>query len=237
MIEQAAQNVRDALATAQCPAVLSSFGKDSVLLLNLVREVRSDFTVLWFRTGQSEHFARRIIREWRLTVYSWAPSDVYLLANNGDRTLVHEYSFGEHRLPVLIDLAAGNSCALTKFTDRTPQLFLPFDVILTGYKDCDEHWVKGNSPLFQEGTTVGHARMFAPLRHLSDEQVRAAIFDRKIPFEPTPDELPLCTSCMTAGPGQVFCPEVDHMIPAMQWEKDKSLTAFKQRFGLEVANA
>lgn len=234
-MDQARKKVRDIFSTAQSPAVLSSFGKDSMLLLALAREVRTDFTVLWFRTGFDETFAKRIIREWNLTAFSWAPAmDQYLLTNGSDRTLVQEYSFGSDRLPVLTDLAPGTACS-RKIAPRTPQLFLPFDVILWGAKDCDTHWVKGNGHFKEDGFMLGNAHVHAPIRHMSDEQVRANLVELRIPYT-TDDELPMCTACMTASTSEVYCPELRRNIPRAQWEADKSLTAFRQRFGLEDIN-
>jgi hypothetical protein len=215
-MELAQQKVRETLAHSVSPAVLSSFGKDSMLLLDLVREVIPHPNVIWFRTGVDETFARRIIREWNLTAFSWRPADVYLVCGQ-QTTMVQEYSVGEHRLPVLVDLVESDQCATCRWPNlRTPTLFLPFDTLLVGWKDTDEHWLKGNAPLATDGFTIGRSKMYAPLRHMTDEAVRAGIIDRKIPFEPTPDELPICIHCLES-------------LPEMPVEE------FRQRYELEGA--
>lgn len=231
-MDQARQIIRTALAAAQSPAVLCSFGKDSMLVLALVRELRADVPVIWFRTGFNERFAKRMIREWGLTAYSPSPADVYLLTDGQQQTLIHEYDFGGSRLPVVVDLADGEVCSLTRFPRRTPAMVYPFDVVFTGYKDCDAHWLKGDAPMFAGNQQLDRAQIVTPIRHMTDEQVRQAIHDLGIPLEVTDDELPLCTHCMTAGPGEVYCPERGGFIPAVEWEADKSLTAFQQRFNL-----
>lgn len=205
-MEAARQKVREALVRSASPAVLSSFGKDSMLLLWLVREVKPSTPVIWFRTGQDERFAKRIIREWNLTAFSWAPADMYVVKDADEaRTLVHEYGIGACRFPVLIDLNGdGGPCAVDKFPLRVPSLYLPFDILLVGYKDTDQHWLKGDSKLFKDGTFFDRAEVIAPLRHMTDEAVRAAIVDHHIPFEPTPDELTLCTHCVSTMPLQEF---------------------------------
>lgn len=232
-MELARHKIQQVLTGAQLPAVLWSGGKDSMLLLALVREIIPEPTVLWFRDGTPDHFAKRIIREWGLTAYSWAPADTYLLTNGIDRTLVNEYSFGSDRLPVLTDLGEGTACS-RKITPRTPQLFLPFDVILWGAKDSDTHWVKGSAPFKEDGFMLDNAHVHAPIRHMTDEQVRANLVELRIPYEAVADELPMCTACMTAGSSEVYCPELARNIPRVQWQAAKSLTAFKQRFGLEA---
>lgn len=212
--------IREILAHSAAPAVLSSFGKDSLLLLDLVREVIPHPTVLWFRTGMDERFARRIIRDWQLTAFSWAPAAVYLVSRGNDRTMVQEYSIGEHRLPVLVDLIPGEPCIACKLQQRTSNLYLPFDTLLVGWKDTDEHWLKGNALLAPDGFLAGRSTVYAPLRHMTDDAVRAAVKDRQIPFEPTPDELPVCSHCLSSE---------EDSLPEMPVE------AFRERFELEGA--
>lgn len=200
-MDHARRKVAEVLARSASPAVLSSFGKDSILLLWLVKQVRPNTPVIWFRTGQDERFARQVIRDWDLTAFGWAPADVYTLQQNGQRTLIHEYAIGTDRLPVLIDLDGSNGpCATDKFPFRTPAMYLPFDTLLVGWKDTDTHWAKGDAPLAEDGFRLGASQVVAPLRHMTDAAVRSAIIDHRIPFEPTPDELELCTECVSTMP-------------------------------------
>lgn len=188
-----------------------------MLLLWLVRQIKPDTPVIWFRSGQDESFGRRIIREWDLTVFRWEPADMYVLQQADQRTLVHEYAIGNDRLPMLTDLDGSNGpCAISKFRLYASRIYLPFDTFLVGWKDSDAHWVKGDTPLAEDGFELGGVQFIAPLRHMSDEAVRCAIVDHKIPFEPTPDELTLCTSCIQTKPLTEFRSrfnlpeEVDH---------------------------
>lgn len=234
-MDQARANVQKALEGARNPAVLSSFGKDSLLLLALVREVRSDFATLWFRTAanlKQVRFARRVIAAWNLNAYSYHPSDVYLLTNNGDHALIQEYSFGNDVLPLAVDLAHNDTCSLAAFPNRTPALHLPFDLILVGYKDSDTHWLKGGTQLFDADYMLGGAKVSAPIRHLTDEQVRAAIVALDIPYEELDDRLSLCTACMTQDSDEVWCAEKKGYIPRVQWDQRESLATFRKRFGL-----
>lgn len=183
---------------------MSSFGKDSMLLLWLVRQVRPDTPVIWLRTGQDERFAKGVIRTWGLTAFSWAPAAVYAVSGGPYRTLVHEYGLGESRFPVLIDLEGQGPCAAQRFAHRRPSLYLPFDTLLVGYKDTDTHWLKGDAKLFDEETQFGRARVVAPIRHMTDEQVRAALKDYAIPYQPVKDQLALCTHCVDTIPAAQF---------------------------------
>lgn len=217
--------------------MLSSFGKDSLLMLALAREVRKDFAVIWFRNGLDETFARWLIKEWKLTVFSWLPADAYILISpEGEQVMIGEYSFGNDLMPMLTDLSEGTKCSLKLLEERTPQLYPPFDLILWGAKDADRHWIKGDGVFKEDGFMLGRARVIAPLRHMTDDQVRAALLDMKVPYSMTSDELPLCTACMTANTDEVYCPELGTHISRHQWESDKALASFRHRFGLEVVD-
>lgn len=141
---------------------------------------------------------------------------MYVLVEGKKRTLIHEYAMGRSRLPVLTDLKGTDGpCAVDRFRLGTPTLHLPFDTLLVGWKDTDTHWVKGNAPLAEDGFMLDQSQVIAPLRHMTDSAVRSAIIDHKIPFEPTPDELALCTDCIAKVP----------------------LPEFRSRFNLEEENA
>jgi hypothetical protein len=228
-MDHAIEKIRAALATSKHSAVLSSFGKDSVLLLDLVRSERPDTPVIWFRVGVDERYAKWAIGSWNLTVFHWHPASVYTLRKGSDVSMVHEYHINGAVLPVVVDLrlSAGSSefCGTLSYRTRTPNFFLPFDTLFVGWKDHDTHWVKGDAPLRPDGYTLGGAKLIAPLRHLTDDAVRAAIHDRKIPFTPTPDELPVCRQCLS---GRGECIHGGPVPPTMD------LLAFRQRFDLEV---
>lgn len=199
-MELAHQKIAQVLAASASPAVLCSFGKDSVLLLDLVREVQPNTPVLWFRTGLDQSYARQMIRAWDLTVFGWPPADRYLLEGDG-LTLVCEYGINGAVLPMLVDAVDGGECGTNVYT---PNVTVPFDTLLVGWKDTDTHWVKGKAMLAEDGYTLGHTQLVAPLRHMTDQAVLAAIQERRIPFTPTLDELPICRHCISTKPVEEF---------------------------------
>lgn len=233
-METARKNIADALATACTPAVLFSGGKDSLLLLALAREVRDDITAIWFRTGELDKHTRRVVKDWNVTTLSWAPADVYLLAQAGERVLVQEYDFGGVPFPVITDLAPGTTCSRL-LPPLTPTMFPGFDVVLWGAKDTDTHWLKGTASFPPDGHPLGFSRLYAPLRHMTDEGVAEALAALNIPYTAPADSLPMCSACMETD-GEVDCPLLGHRIPAVQTNWAAGLAAFRQRFQLEDAN-
>lgn len=207
------------LTTATAPAVLLSFGKDSLLLMALARQIRTDIPALWFRDGTTDQaFAESVIMDWGLTVYSWAPANLYTVMDSGRTALVSEYSINGTLLPLVTDVRGGGDVCLPRtFTQRTPALYLPFDLLLTGYKDCDTHWLTEGQLLYPEGLVVGGARLVAPLRELTDEQVFAGLEQAGLAYRPGADELAVCNDCLAGR--------------ALHWDRPLDLTAFKMRTG------
>jgi 3'-phosphoadenosine 5'-phosphosulfate sulfotransferase (PAPS reductase)/FAD synthetase len=226
------RKTKEALEGARNPALLASFGKDSLLLLFLAHRFKPDIPIVWFdhRASEAEkRFAKKIIRDWNLTVFTYSPMDTYFLPNNEGLTLVDEYSFSEARMPVLTDVSEGETCGLNVIGERTPFFGYPFDVTLVGWKSCDGHFTTGRNPFPVDGFQFGGTRMFAPLRDLTDAQVLDAIRELGIPYEEIDDSLSLCTRCLS-GQGNVFCPEQQREIPSVVWDKELSLKSFRSRF-------
>jgi hypothetical protein len=159
-------------------------------------------------------------------------------------SLVREQAFGPDRFPVLSDVVDGEACIGEVIQGRAPGLYPHFDVLLLGYKDSDVNESLGGSGFCPaDGWTLGRARVYAPLRHLSDEEVWAAIRELGVPYDedrydrggPDPDEVRACSKCLQAGEGEVFCPKEGKPIPRVGWDKQASLAAFRQRLGMKEA--
>lgn len=232
MIERARKKLRKALRGARRPVVLSSFGKDSVLLLALAREVRPEVDVLWYKAAAdspARRFAESVIKEWGLTTYGYAPADRYYLPAGRGLALVDEYSVGGARLPVITDVGEGEACGLELSPARTPHFGYPWDVSLVGWKEFDSHPVTGPNPFPPDGARVGPTRVYAPLREMTDGEVLDAARAMGLPLYDGPDVLPACTRCVT-GEGTVFCPKERRPIESAAWDKAGALRAFRERF-------
>jgi 3'-phosphoadenosine 5'-phosphosulfate sulfotransferase (PAPS reductase)/FAD synthetase len=245
-MERARQIIKEALSRAEHPAVLSSFGKDSVLLLKLVHEVRPDAEVIWFRSGltpEQGRFAKAQILAQDLSVWSWLPSDAYVLPNGEGLTLVREQAFGPHRLPVLMDVEDGERCVFDFPKERTLELYPHFDVLLMGYKDSDSHEVLGGSGFCPaDGWPLGEAKVYAPLRHMTDTDVWAAIKSLGVAYDEKrydeggadPDTYRACSECLKEGESAtVYCPKTGERIPRQNWHGQQRLKEFQSRFGFK----
>jgi hypothetical protein len=215
MDSQTIANLTTLLTNSVSPAVLLSFGKDSLLLTALAREIRPDVQAVWFRDGTvSERVASNIILEWGLTVYCWQPANLYTVADGPNTALISEYSVNGELIPLVTDVVAGDGICLRNIS-RTPGLYLPFDLLLSGYKDADQHWLRGPQPMFPEGLIAGNCKLVAPLRHLTDSEVIDELTARGLAHVNAADEVVICSDCAAGKP--------------LHWDRPLDLTAFKRR--------
>jgi len=237
--------IESALGGAQNPVILWSGGKDSTLLLYLCRQIRKDIPIVWFRTGQSEKFVKRMMIEWNLvddtSILSYDPQRRYLLHDGHNLSMVSEYAWSRSIFPVVSDLVPGSKCSLKDY-DQTPRMFHSFDVALCGWRASDNHWLLFGSPFPPaDGSPLDNTHFFAPLRELTDGEVWQATKDLGIPYDEEiygdgkTDEVAFCTACVTGCGESVYCPDQKKNIPVNAVDWAAGLKFFKERFGLEAA--
>lgn len=222
--------MREILEQAKTPIVLCSFGKDSLLLLAMAREIIQDIPVLWFHHGRRDAFAEKIIADWNLTVFDYAPADVSIVPNGDEFSLISDYAFGSGAvLPVLEDIEPGEQCCGLLDKQRLINFGFGWDLSLCGWRTADHHPVYGtNQPWIPEhGAPWGNTWLMAPIRDMSDAEVYTELDRRGIPRPPEDMGRSLCTRCLK---GATFCPVEKTEIPKFDWQPQASLAAFRQRF-------
>lgn len=210
------------LLEAKSPAILFSGGKDSLLLLDIVRKIRPETAIVHFYdrlTPQVED----AIKRWDLEVLSWRPAEHYLIPWNEGLALVNEYSFGDARLPVLRDVIDGEDCQLEhRRRDTTEHFDYPFDLTYWGMKKADElHPVMPAH--FEREMQLGPTKLIAPLYDLSDAEVLSEIEQRGLLYEPFTDAVTACSRCREWL--------------STDWDGSGALNYFAQRFGYRRAAA
>lgn len=214
MIEELRASIKCRIENSQRPAVLSSFQRDSALLLHLIAPL--NIPVIWFREKMNK-CAERTIKQLDLTVISYPPVDQYLVPHEGGLTLVSEYSMGTMSLPTLQDLIPGDG-ELRINPKRMAHFDYPFDETLWGYRRCDRHPLVGVE-LDQE-IVFGPTRLFAPLYDLTDEQVQECCDELEIACDEFVDDDIPCS------------PEVFAAIESMEWDRNAALSNFRLKYGL-----
>lgn len=194
--------------------MLFSGGKESLLLLDVVRQIRPETTIIHFYDRLHPE-VEEVIKGWDLELLSWRPAASYLVPWHSDVALVSEYSFGHGRLSVWRDVVDGEECQLEKLrTDRTEFFAYPYDLTLWGYRSEDQlHPVMPTS--FPREFQLGPTRMVAPLYDLKTEDVLEAI--QRLPFSPvTDDSIRMCAKCKEG---------------LSDWDRETSLATYAKRFG------
>lgn len=148
----------------------------------------------WFPWKQT--FANRIIREWNLDVYDYAPSRIELCESNGRIDVINYYQTGPLNNPHYVALARGTErpeqgapwlCGLETFLTRPVGTFdFKWDLMFHGHKSCDIDPCSGQVPLRTDiMMRPGAGSSVFPLRSWSDEEVFAYIEKFDVPFDET----------------------------------------------------
>lgn len=161
------------LTEAENPAVLCSFGMDSLVLLRAVLDTRPDTTIIHFYDHLTP-FVNKIICDWDLSVASYAPACRYRVED----TVVSEYAIGDARLPLLQDISVDGR---PSGTVTTPRFNYDFDLTLFGYRKTDTHPLV--ETVFPQSFQLGPTTMYAPLYEYSDDDVHEAINELGISYE------------------------------------------------------
>lgn len=183
----------------QAPAILWSGGKDSMVMLDLIRshmDIR--LPVILFREPwwpEKYRFHDRMIAAWNLEVYSPPPAGSFAYEGDDHVVLLARYAMrGDDFVDVPKDvielddnrqeMRAGWHCGARILSRPRGYQEWPWDTVFVGHKDCDTDPVLGAIPLHSdfierpEGTSPAY-----PLRHWTDKDVWDYIEAMNVPMD------------------------------------------------------
>lgn len=230
-----------ALALARRPALMWSAGKDSMVLLHLLRASGGNVPLIFHREPHSPErfaFADQIIRDWQLTVFDWQPQEV-VVAQRGDHiSLLKAYNVSPTKtITVPVDFyEAGPAeqlvCGAALLRQPTETIDYPFDLVFVGHKSSDTCPLLGSIPLKTDWQRQPDAPdLVFPLKDWTDADIweysratgcpqQATRYDvagdgRELPDRSlNPDYFAGCTRCLDAQAGaEVFCPKLNRNVP------------------------
>lgn len=239
-IDRAVDCIATQALQAERPIVLSSFGKDSMVLLDLCRQVTRMPVLFFVQEAQTfpEKYAHAwsVIQAWDLECYSLPPQWTIGLQHGATFDVYQGYGspqtgtivlslgarprrLGEDRFLCAAELIRRPVEAVTDY---------PWDVTFLGHKACDavpmadQIETDHQTPI----TQMGRTRMVLPLWDWTDADVWAYIRARNLPYDRqryeaqdetvNPDRFPTCAACLdpqTIG-RQVYCPLAGKEIPS-----------------------
>jgi 3'-phosphoadenosine 5'-phosphosulfate sulfotransferase (PAPS reductase)/FAD synthetase len=207
---ESAKELIYAQRTQPC-VVYCSFGKDSTVMLRLVREVLPPSRLAcesaypcaviyhrqpWFPF--KNRFADQLIRKWKIEVYDFPPFAAGVKIkpvkqSNGDNEhrpleLVARYSFGNTYmdLPMSTETPIPGQpymCALHWLLRPGAIATFPWKVAFIGHKSADVDPYEGQVPLRAKETDVGNVHMVFPLHDWTDKDVWDYMELAKVPFD------------------------------------------------------
>jgi 3'-phosphoadenosine 5'-phosphosulfate sulfotransferase (PAPS reductase)/FAD synthetase len=206
-LEQSIELIWNALTESARPAAMLSFGKDSMVLSDLIRKanIKPCFPrthafpvdVIYHRDPWfpwKHEFADEIIKSWSMEVYDWAPMYTGVKVKPDMIELVARYHFGSGCIDIPKNTMSPVAyprrdyiCGLNDWLLR-PKTFLmdyPWDTVFIGHKSSDTDPFEGNVPLKDYEARVDDVRIVFPLRDWSDKELWEYINEHNIPTQAT----------------------------------------------------
>jgi hypothetical protein len=244
--------MQDKIVTAQqmiferagkAPALLCSFGKDSMVLLHLIRAtLTGQVPVIYYRFPYfpaKQAFANQIIEKWGLTVHDYPPLACGVKVNDERLELVSRYSFGGNGafdLPINTEPPISRRdfiCGLNDWLLRPKAgaIMFPWDSLFMAHKSSDVDPFEGAVPLKTNSVAIGQAELIFPLRDWTDADVWDYIEENRVPYDKrryqdraelpdkwlNPDYIHACTRCIDPREKAktVFCPKIQGLVRNM----------------------
>ena len=164
------------------PAMLCSFGKDSMVLLHLLRSMNVTLPLVFLKDPwfpKKYRVAAEIAAKWDLVVHDYSPSRVSMWEGTEIMAYTNHYQIGQAELAVpknILEPVASERyiCGLRDILRRPLGTFqMPWDALLVGHKSSDEDQIAGKVTLHTDvrsGAMISPDMCF-PLRHWTDEDV------------------------------------------------------------------
>lgn len=234
LIRETRERTGEMLREAKQPALLCSFGKDSMVMLALVREQCQDIQVVYFPGfyhPTKHQFAESVIRDWNLNMVEWSPCERDVIGKDGHVELVEIYPVAvkvNTGLPIEAEPmhvpTAASHCAIERLTlpcrseVETPDEQLA-DVLFIGHRGDDIDPTHGAVPLIAPIHREGDLTFAYPLFDWTEKDIWEASKLLGIPqnlmryregsMSHNADYFDLCTNCLTPGIKEpmVSCPK------------------------------
>ncbi len=194
-IEDSLRFISDILDVYKNPVVLSSFGKDSMVLLHLVRLITKDIPVIYYRElamPKKQKFANSVIHDWDLVIHDYPPNSLGFNCR-GDHVMAHTLRYQDIGGGKTIAVGTGLYppvkekeflCTLNDLYLRpTGSINFQWDICFHGHKSTDKDNLLGVIPLQKDILkTQGAASICYPLRYWTDADIWDYSEENKLPI-------------------------------------------------------
>lgn len=158
-IEETKTFLRTELAKYKKPVANISFGKDSLVLLHLLREAGFFLPIVFYTSPwfpRKYDFARWVISSLNLEVYDYPPMRTSMLYGKGIAAFCDEFMTSQVTTVAvpknIVEFQDGDNpdkfiCGVGFFTRPCGTFVYPWDVAIVGHKDTDSDQIYGDVPL------------------------------------------------------------------------------------------
>jgi 3'-phosphoadenosine 5'-phosphosulfate sulfotransferase (PAPS reductase)/FAD synthetase len=211
MIEETKEFIREKAHRAMRPAVMCSFGKDSMVMAALIRDALTGVHSLngqhfplthafplpviyhrdpWF--PQKHEFADSQIKAWAMEVYDFLPLYAGVKTNDAMIEPVARYQLGTHTMDLPKNLCEPEEyprrdyiCGLRDWVARPTATLVsyPWDLLFIGHKDSDVDPFDGAVPLKDFTAVAGDVTLAFPLKRWTDNDVFAYAKANRVPID------------------------------------------------------
>ncbi|MFZ2604031.1 MAG: phosphoadenosine phosphosulfate reductase family protein, partial [Candidatus Omnitrophota bacterium] len=174
------------------PILLWSSGKDSTVMLYLVRQVFKEIPIIFFREPfmqKKYSFANKVIQDLDLTVYDFPPLWTDFQYNTSMKTIDVYYGFDTGGGQLILAKGIKKTtqspilCIYRDFLDRPVGGFdYKWDLTFIGHKNSDVDDVLGEVPLTSRMRGNGKTVLYYPLYEWTDKDIWGYIKTNKIPY-------------------------------------------------------
>jgi 3'-phosphoadenosine 5'-phosphosulfate sulfotransferase (PAPS reductase)/FAD synthetase len=233
LVKETAELIQRELEKCSRPAIAWSGGKDSMVMLFLVRQFSPDIPVLYFKgfpSATKHEFVKRIARELKLNLVLPEPKFKDLIAKDGKVELIQMYEIAAGRLmyfPVEAEPqhipTPMSHCVVEEFLKYTNPPVMGFDGIFVGHRGDDVDPTLGEVKLMEEVVEMDNLRVVYPLKHWTERDIWEFSAKMLIPqnverysgdMKSNNDYFEACFECLKPAPTTgVFCPKKGRVIP------------------------
>lgn len=250
-IDEALDLIASESLHAEHPIVLSSFGKDSLVLLDLCLSVRQ-MPVLLFaqeahRFQDKYKHAYGVIEHFKLEAFTLPPRAVSHVQDGDFFDIFHTFG-GDQTGPLVMAMGCkpmehGDDpfvCAVDQMLQPVQaSVKYPWDVTFHGHKQSDDIKLARKTKIVTPVIDSGSTRLVLPIWDWTDDEIWAYIKMRNLPYDAerydqhndavNPDVFPTCFACLdTRKRGEkVWCPvlgaEISNRAQTDEWHVKQKL--------------
>ncbi len=183
--------IESILKQSDNPICSCSFGKDSMVMLYLIRKITKDIPVLFMKEPffpKKYKFANRVIEEWNLNIYDYPPILTDFISRNGNMEIINWYNgYGRALLYLPSGICSHNGefiCAIKDLLNkpRVAHYQFPWDTIFVGHKNNDLDPILGTTTLKEKTFKIQQMTCALPIVDWSDKDIWDYTIKNKIPY-------------------------------------------------------